>query len=431
VASCDAKEHVVRKVLQDTEAETRAQYADEQLVSENQKLKAQLEKLKNALMSKKGETTSLNDGSSEIFPADSSLSSGGPLQRYKSALAQVTARKKKLLEYYQGDAKILKDAVAKRGGQAEAVLRAKMASAMLSGTSAQGTDADAEAAKFTIVAVGSSVTAGHDTFLSSAWPAVIDRVLSPLWKAAGVKLTVRNMAVGGRDPNPWPLCMPQMVGDDADIIIREWEYWPFDAGIDSNLIAKPGKDSQKASMELFIRNSLTLQKQPAAHFLKMSHERAGGQSSWFLNWLKSDGDLGAYSGFALNAFDAFGKPFDRLRKGKGFKIDKPQMKKDGDEKCPENELSNVANCPPIVTKQDGYHTRAQHWGYDEKAHPKWKELVQKNWTGRSVRELAPCPTRTRGHRPPVRVLLHAGHGASAGAACEVRYRNGFETGEDR
>jgi hypothetical protein len=57
-------------------------------VSENQKLKEQLEKLKNAIMSKKGGTTSLDAGSSKISPADSSLSSGGPLQRCAHASCQ-------------------------------------------------------------------------------------------------------------------------------------------------------------------------------------------------------------------------------------------------------------------------------------------------------------------------------------------------------
>jgi hypothetical protein len=296
-------------------------------------------------------------------PIVSSDVSGG--SKFKSALAIAEAAVKDLDEYYNKDKHVLKDAVVRPGGKSEAVLVAKMALAMLE-----------DEGSFKIAALGSSVTAGHDTFVSAAWPAVIERALKPTWDALGVDFVVRNQAVGGRDPNPWPFCMPQMAGDDVDIIIREWEYWPFAAGFDESegVFTKKGSDPAVAAIEVFIRMALLTQKQPAVHFLKMSHERAGGASNWFLNWFSADGKLSQYSDFALQAFDSFGRPFDKLRK---LTPDSERLDNDfqDPQKCPPDQLANVANCPVDAAKPDGFHTRARHLGFNETEHPQWKDMV--------------------------------------------------------
>jgi hypothetical protein len=43
---------------------------------------------------------------------------------------------------------------------------------------------------------GSSVTAGHDNYYNQSYPAVVDRRLTPILKALGVDLIVRNIAQG-------------------------------------------------------------------------------------------------------------------------------------------------------------------------------------------------------------------------------------------
>jgi hypothetical protein len=112
--------------------------------------------------------------------------------RFKGALAVAKAAVEDLDSYYEHDEHILRDAVVKRGDPSEDVLIAKMAIAMVE-----------DEGSFKIAAVGSSVTAGHDTFVDAAWPAVIERALKPTWEALGVDFLVRNQAVGGRNPNPW------------------------------------------------------------------------------------------------------------------------------------------------------------------------------------------------------------------------------------
>jgi hypothetical protein len=343
--------------LEEENAALQAKIAAMKKLMKNKDLKLQLAQL-SAGIEGDSPASAVDSGSG----ASKSKASSDP-NKYAAALRVASKAVKDLAAYYKNDKHILKDAVAKRGGKSEAVLVAKMALAMLE-----------DDGSFKIAALGSSVTAGHDTFVSAAWPAVIERALKPTWDVLGVDFLVRNQAVGGRDPNPWPLCMPQMTGDDVDIIIREWEYWPFDAGIRSDMITKEGSEASVAAIEMFIRMALLTQKQPAVHFLKMSHEKMGGQNSWFLGWLGKKGALKEYSGFALQAFDAFGRPFDKLRK-----LTTPAKRVDNDpahpKQCPPDSLANVANCPVSAAKPDGFHSRAKWLGYNETEHPHWKPLV--------------------------------------------------------
>ena len=77
--------------------------------------------------------------------------------------------------------------------------------------------------KFVVAALGSSVTAGHDGFGDTAWPAVLQRRLAKALAPFGIEVEVRNQAVGGSEPFPRSLCMSTLAGDDADLVIREWE----------------------------------------------------------------------------------------------------------------------------------------------------------------------------------------------------------------
>jgi hypothetical protein len=169
--------------------------------------------------------------------------------------------------------------------------------------------------------------------------------------------------------------MPQMAGDDVDIIIREWEYWPFTAGLDGITIHKEDANPDAAALELFIRMALLTQKQPAVHFLKMSHAKAGGELGWLNKWVNDkDGMLHQYSEFALQGFDAFGRPFDKLRKRTpaGKRMDNGAVEP---KPCPEDGLSDVGACPIDNEHFDGFHKRARHLGFNETEHPDWKVLV--------------------------------------------------------
>ena len=109
---------------------------------------------------------------------------------------------------------------------------------------------------------GSSVTAGHDNVHKDAYPQVMADFLGPAMAAAGSKLTVRNQAMGGTASTPWSLCLRNFLGDDTDIAV--WEYAMIDAG--------NGGDGLHLK-EYFLRNALSLPKQPAVLFVLADYPR--------------------------------------------------------------------------------------------------------------------------------------------------------------
>ena len=109
---------------------------------------------------------------------------------------------------------------------------------------------------FVISFGGSSVTAGHDNLHKDAYPQVMANFLEPAMAAAGSKLTVRNQAMGGTASTPWSLCLRNFLGDDTDIAV--WEFSMIDAG--------NGGDGLRLK-EYFLRNALSLPKQPAVLFV--------------------------------------------------------------------------------------------------------------------------------------------------------------------
>lgn len=124
------------------------------------------------------------------------------------------------MSYYDGDEKLLSSAAAGlTGGGAgggEDALVARMALAM----------AGRRNGTISVGVTGSSVTAGHGNFGGAAWPLVLERRMAPVWKQLfGVRFVVHDQAVGGRDPWPASFCLEPMMGEDVDVVMREWEYW--------------------------------------------------------------------------------------------------------------------------------------------------------------------------------------------------------------
>jgi len=195
----------------------------------------------------------------------------------------------------------------------------------------------------------------------------------------GVKLVVMNSAVGGRDPNPYSLCLSPMLGDDSDVVMREWEFWPWGAGFDQEMVTKQGQDFEAASIEIFLRTAFFLTKQPAVHLLKLNHDGRPHVNDYLRGMMLQGKPLSGYnSGFVINAFDAFGKPFDKLRaKAAPFKTRWKRDEKDK-EHCDQQSSRNVADCPVDYDKQDGYHSQAQYLGYDVHAHPQLQKYDNHN-----------------------------------------------------
>ena len=110
-----------------------------------------------------------------------------------------------LLAYYNGDEQVLDALVFATAGLAP-TLEAKLARLATSG-----------GGKFVVAAFGSSVTAGHDGFGHTAWPAVLGRRLAKELAPLGIEVEVRNQAVGGAEPFPRSLCVGPIAGNDVDL----------------------------------------------------------------------------------------------------------------------------------------------------------------------------------------------------------------------
>lgn len=78
--------------------------------------------------------------------------------------------------------------------------------------------------KFVMIFGGSSVTAGHDNLLSQSYPSVVERRLSPVFKAFGVNLTVYNIAQRANQCRPYDYCYEAMGVEGADWFGWEQSY---------------------------------------------------------------------------------------------------------------------------------------------------------------------------------------------------------------
>ena len=178
-----------------------------------------------------------------------------------NAQRAVAAAIASLLAYYEGDEQVLDAVTASTPGLARN-LEAKLASRAVSG----------EGARFVVAALGSSVTAGHDNVGSTAWPAVLERRLKGALGPLGIDVEVRNQAVGGREPFPASLCLAPIAGEDADLVVREWEYWSFGDGLQGEGLRKGG---ESGDVEVFLRNALGLPGAPSVFFLNLDADGAG------------------------------------------------------------------------------------------------------------------------------------------------------------
>jgi hypothetical protein len=83
---------------------------------------------------------------------------------------------------------------------------------------------DGTNSSYLMVFGGSSVTAGHDNYYHQSHPFVFQRRVSPIFAAAGVPLTVRNIAQGANNCRPYDYCYESMGGENADFIAWEQSF---------------------------------------------------------------------------------------------------------------------------------------------------------------------------------------------------------------
>ena len=71
---------------------------------------------------------------------------------------------------------------------------------------------------------GSSVTASHDNFYNQSYPATVEKRLGGVFEAMGIKLVVRNIALGANNCIPYQLCYESMGGLDPEFVGWEQSY---------------------------------------------------------------------------------------------------------------------------------------------------------------------------------------------------------------
>jgi len=118
---------------------------------------------------------------------------------------------------------------------------------------------------------GSSNTAGHQNIFEATYPMQLQAIMRPLWADIGYQgaaFTVRNHAHGGHiNSIDEGYMVPQMVGEDADVVI--WESIMNDGG-------RPNLDR---GFELHIRNSLRIAKSPVYHMVVAGECKGGSEIS--------------------------------------------------------------------------------------------------------------------------------------------------------
>ncbi len=181
--------------------------------------------------------------------------------------------------------------------------------------------------KFTIGAIGSSVTAGHDNCNFDSYPRQLKRQLQPIWDAAGVEWDVRNAGQGGGcgdDHNNQVFCFANTVGTDVDIIHYSWTYFSG---------AVPGW-----TYEALFRWAATLDNSPIVHALNVNSDgragtcrtRFGGEQFWkqygengfqsycFAQALEAGGHWNGHEnghvGDGLHSFTRYAADYDAKRK---------------------------------------------------------------------------------------------------------------------
>ena len=82
---------------------------------------------------------------------------------------------------------------------------------------------------------GYSITVGRGNFFHQSFPFIVEQILKqPMQQLFGVKLIVRNAAIGGIPSFPYGFCMEHFLGKDPDII--SWDYSMNEGGKDSSVL---------------------------------------------------------------------------------------------------------------------------------------------------------------------------------------------------
>ncbi|KAL9183843.1 hypothetical protein ACHAXT_004699 [Thalassiosira profunda] len=148
-------------------------------------------------------------------------------QEIERARNQIILKREEFYRRYGGEAyakPMLERGVRKfekRGSEGKKEGVRATANRILSAMAGASSDTPAE---FVMAFGGYSVTVGRGNRLEQSYPFVLKEVLAPILElpAFGIKLTVRNSAIGGIPSFPYGWCLPNFLGGDADLV--SWDY---------------------------------------------------------------------------------------------------------------------------------------------------------------------------------------------------------------
>ena len=118
----------------------------------------------------------------------------------------------------------------------------------------QSSSSASHQAEFIMAFGGYSVTVGRGNHFEQSYPFVMEKILAPILALPplGVKLVVRNSAIGGIPSFPYGWCLPNFLGEDADAV--SWDY-----GMNEG--------NGAAGLESYVRQALQMPKSPPIFIL--------------------------------------------------------------------------------------------------------------------------------------------------------------------
>ena len=201
-----------------------------------------------------GDTAGVRGGTVQLLP-NQLLPAGVDTKDIQTARNKIKSLREEFYKRYGGEAAAL--AMLKRGVR---TFEDKSGTAMNDGGSVRATanrflsavarsSSPQQPPEFVMAFGGYSVTVGRGNHLEQSYPFVLQRVLSPILELPplGIKLTVRNSAIGGIPSFPYGWCLSNFLGDDADLV--SWDY-----GMNEG--------NGASGLESYVRQSLMLPKSP-------------------------------------------------------------------------------------------------------------------------------------------------------------------------
>jgi len=208
--------------------------------------------------------------------------------------------------------------------------------------------------------LGSSVTAGQDSFFNQSTPIVTGNLLKPAFDALNIDFIAKNVALIGNPCMPYDVCLKIFVGLDADIV--HWEQTYFCGPFGATYI-----------LEQFVRQAMSIPTRPIVVFSESS------TGHWEANQCKKgphtltthelellhSTDLKVVSKLNKDEFErawSFLHGIDRLYHQAG--IQTFQHEKHSDYACLGPYISNwMAGAAPWHPSAIGHRMRAAHHGY--------------------------------------------------------------------